>query len=326
MIRLVAICFLLTVLPHGPAMAGDKARASALFAQGNKLRVAKQYAEALEKYRAAYRLLPSLKIDYNIALTLEKMGRHAESARAYRRFMMARGGKVHERQISRARGKLNALAKKIAILEISCPAAGALVKVDGRVVGKIPLGKVLFLEPGRRAVKVEHGERGSYERSLDLGPGQRRSVEASLERPEPSASQPAPQLIQEGVGERDAGGGKTTWAWSTLGVGLACAAGAGVFYGLGASRTSAAYDRYNALTSADSAESFDARWAEVEASGRLYFGGHVLAGVAAAALGVSIYMFITRPDEGEAAASTAPPTFNVSPGPGGLGFNIAGSF
>ncbi len=80
---LVAAVLCSSLVSPSLAMAGDKEQATKLFSEGNELRVAEKYAEALEKYRAAYKLLPSFKIDYNIALNLEKMGSNAGAVRAY---------------------------------------------------------------------------------------------------------------------------------------------------------------------------------------------------------------------------------------------------
>ena len=65
-----------------------------------------------------------------------------------------------------------------------------------------------------------------------------------------------------------------------------------MLYGLGMSGRSAAYDSYSA---ARIQEEIDSHWADVLYQEKKLIAGHVMAGVAAAALGVSIYFFITRP-------------------------------
>ena len=129
--------------------------------------------------------------------------------------------------------------------------------------------------------------------------------EAAARRQEAEAA-PAQGEVPERVGLPEGQGrGRTFWAWTTLGVGLACAAGAGVLYGVGSTRVSSAYAGYSGLTAADAGATFDEKWAEVESAGDLYIGGHVLAGLAAAAVGVSIYLFATRPSAAERAAAAA---------------------
>ena len=309
------------------AFADDKQQAIKLFSEGNKLREAEKYPEALNKYRAAYSLLPSFKIDYNIALTLEKMGRNAESVRAYEKFLETGAGKSPAKMIKLAQDKIQELKKTLAEVKVECNVAGAVVKVSGKEVGKTPLKESLLLNPGKHALDVQAEGQEPFLQELNLEAGKQSTVTASLKPKE--AEKPETMDKPDWAGEdhpaNSAAGddastqadltqpaedsasakrsSKTIWAWTTLGVGLACAVGAGVMYGVGSSQVNAAYDEYSALDSSYTDESFEAEWADVEAAGNLYIGGHVLAGVAAAAVGVSIYMFVTRPDATESAAA-----------------------
>lgn len=85
---------------------------------------------------------------------------------------------------------------------------------------------------------------------------------------------------------------KTIWAYTCLGVGLASIATGGVLYGLGFSGRSDAYDMYSAATVQSE---IDSHWEDVDAGQTKITMGHVLVGVGAAALGFSIYQFISRP-------------------------------
>ena len=84
----------------------------------------------------------------------------------------------------------------------------------------------------------------------------------------------------------------TILAWSSLGLGIASVVTAGVLYGVGLGQRSAAYDNYSA---ARKQEEIDSHWADVLYEEKKLIAGHVLAGVAAAAVGVSVYFFVTRP-------------------------------
>lgn len=85
---------------------------------------------------------------------------------------------------------------------------------------------------------------------------------------------------------------KTIWAYSTLGVGLASVAGMGLMYGLGLSQGSDAYQQYRDAPDQTQREKY---WNDVESSETKLLVGHVLLGVGVAALGFSLYEFITRP-------------------------------
>ena len=325
------------------ALADEKEEAIKLFSAGNELRVAEKYTEALEKYRAAYSLLPSFKIDFNIALTLEKMGRNAEAVRAYEKFLETGAGKSPEKKNKLAREKILGLKTKVAEVKVECNVDGAVVKMDGKDVGKIPLKESLLLEPGKHNLNVETEGHKPFVQELALEAGKETTVRVSLKpkevaKPEPAVSDKVDDTpVQEDVTQATVSdaedsrsakhSSKTIWAWTTLGVGLACAVGAGVLYGVGSSQVSSAYDEYDALTAAESAETFDEKWADVESAGNLYIGGHVLAGVAAAAVGVSIYMFVTRPSmESDEVGEASGLSIGFSAGSQGANLVVSGGF
>ena len=359
MVLATAILFSSLVSPP-QALAGEKEQAIKLFSEGNELRVAEKYAEALEKYRAAYKLLPSFKIEYNTALVLDKMGNHPAAYMTYKSFLKSGAGKSPERILQTAQDRIAKLKKKIALVKVKSSVSGSTVKLNGINVGKTPLSddwEMAVKAPKTVGVRVEAQGFQTYTKAMPLKAGQEITVAATLQpmpkptpaqlvtkapgsvsRPELSAKSEKPRRPATTVAGHDADGeleyqhnqkrrSKSIWAWTTLGVGLACAVGAGVMYGVGSSQVNSAYDEYNALTAADSAETFDEKWANVESAGNLYIGGHVLAGVAAAAVGVSIYMFVTRPS-GESAEEVASQGLNVGVAADsqGAGLLISGEF
>ena len=306
-----------TLLSPTPAQADDKEQAGELFKEGNKFRLAGKYKEALEKYNAAYKLLPSFKIAFNVALTQEKLGNYPAAYTSYKYFLKTGEGKSPEKMLRLARDKLALLAQKIARVKVTSSVSGATVKVNGIKVGKTPLPgdwEMAIKAPKNVGVWVEAKGYQTFTKSLHLEAGQAVTVEAVLKPvPKPGQAQPVAKLPENApepaaaVAGPDADGeieyqqnqkrrSKTIWAWTTLGVGLACAVGAGVMYGVGKSQVDSAYDEYSDLGVGDD---FDNEWADVEAAGNLYIGGHVLAGVAVAAIGVSVYMFVTRPEARE---------------------------
>ncbi len=97
---------------------------------------------------------------------------------------------------------------------------------------------------------------------------------------------------------------------------MACAAGAGVLYGVGSAQGDTAHERYLA---AWRLEEISSHRADVESAERLLIGGHVLVGVAAAAVGLSIYQFVA----GGAPERT---TVGLVPGTDGLTLALGGSF
>ena len=325
----------------GPALAGDKEQAVKLFMEGNALRLASKYQEALEKYNAAYKLLPSFKIEYNRALVLEAMGDQAAAYNAFRSFLKSGADKSPESMLQNARDKMAVLKQNIALLSVVSPVEGAAVKIKGTEEGKTPLPDDWMMAvraPQKLEVWVEAAGYRPFRKNLDLRPGHEVTVQAAL-LPQlaatvnkPPAVTPAKKASVEHSSEVQYAEiqkrrSKTIWAWTALGIGLACAAGAGVMYGVGNSQVNSAYDEYSALTSIHTDESFDLWWADVEAAGNLYVGGHVLAGVAAAAMGVSVYMFLTRPPAEKMAAQQKNSLWlSATVEPGGAGLLLRGGF
>ena len=186
----VAIVVLAHVLPGAAGADANREAAVLLFKEANKLRLAKKYKQALTRYRTARKLLRSFKIDYNIALTLEKMKRNAEAARAYEQFLVSGKGKSPPRQIKSAQKKLRRLKKKIATLKVVCGVGGATVKVGGTAMGKTPLAGPVYLEPGKHSVEVEKESHEPFSRELRLRRGKMKTITVKLKvkkshRPEP---------------------------------------------------------------------------------------------------------------------------------------------
>ena len=131
---LSTIIVMLCIASSAPALAEDKAGASSLFKEGNKLRKLEKYKEALEKYKEAYRRFPSFKIQYNIALTLDRLGRSAEAASRYQRFLSVEDGRSHAR-VRAAKRRLSELRGHLSVIKIHCNVEKALIELDGVVVG-----------------------------------------------------------------------------------------------------------------------------------------------------------------------------------------------
>src|SRR6188472_1482615 len=70
-----------------PASTGDRGDAKALMQTGVRLLEAKDYLGALATFKEAYSRYPSAKILLNIGTTLKLLGRDAEAANTYQRYL-----------------------------------------------------------------------------------------------------------------------------------------------------------------------------------------------------------------------------------------------
>jgi len=165
----------LLALGPAPALADDRVRAGELFKQGNELRLAGKYKEALEKYTAAYQLLPNFKIEYNTALVLDKLGDHAAAYMTYRSFLKSGAGKSPEKMLLAAREKVEVLKQKIAVVKVTSNVEGATIKVNGINVGKTPLPadwEMALKTPRTVGLWVEADGYRTFTKSLQLNAGQ----------------------------------------------------------------------------------------------------------------------------------------------------------
>lgn len=141
-------------LVAGPALADDAA-ARQQFRHGVELYDKKQYAEALEAFRAAHRERPSAVIKQNIALSLVGVGRPVEAATAFDEALDE--GKTTLAPETRAaiERELAELDKSIATLELRLvvaadrrPIEEAAVRVDGVLLPRAALNRPIRLAPG----------------------------------------------------------------------------------------------------------------------------------------------------------------------------------
>ena len=114
---------------------------------------------------------------------------------------------------------------------------------------------------------------------------------AKKPRPEPKVD---PRLVQV-KRERYR---KSVWSYSALATGLALAAGAATLYGVGSSRGADAFTSYQEVTATPAEDRRDevAQYRKgVEDSETMMTVGHVLISASVAALGYSLYSYLTRP-------------------------------
>jgi tetratricopeptide (TPR) repeat protein len=319
----ICLCLWLLALPPIPLAVAEtvdkKTEARKLFREANRLFKRKMYLDALRKYRQARALYPSYKIDLNIGGTLDELGRRTEAAAYFERFLI-QSSDAPAPITKAARSRLDELRKKLASAKVTCLVDGATVLVDGKGAGTTPLEIPLYFEAGTYTIAARKAGHRPSSKELTLSAGQHVVVDLILVREgladdTPPASQPAGVVRSRatpdpGIARRRRE--KTIWAYTALSMGAACAVTAGILYGVGTAQGNAAHDRYQAATLPDEIE---LHYRDVESAKTKLVAGHVLIGVAAAAIGVSIYSFLTRPS---AVAAT--------PLRGGLELSVSGRF
>jgi hypothetical protein len=280
-------------------------QARALFRQGNRLYDRQDYEGALHRYRQAAKLYSSYKIDLNIANTLDIMGRRIEAVKLFEKFLERAKGEAPRAALRAAQQRYDALRRKLVSIQVLCSAEGADVTVDDEVVGVTPLQSGIYLEPGSHRLSLRKQGYMPFELELALGAGEHRQLTVPLQpvaaqdeplppvvpapTPPVKISKPAPTPVvpaQENPQQQR----KTFWAWGSLGAGSALVVTAVTLYTVGLVQGNDAHKKYR---DAGPTEDIGGYWSDVESAKTKLIAGHVLMGLGAAAVGVSVYHFLT---------------------------------
>jgi tetratricopeptide (TPR) repeat protein len=209
--RSLALGAALAALP-AVAQAADPApseRAADLYRRATKLYAAQQLTEAEPLYREAWQLHQSYDIASNLgALELElgKPVRAAELLSHALRNFPARG-RPEERAALELR--LEAAKSKVGALRITVGAAGAEVFVDGRSVGRAPLERPVFVEPGVRVIEAKLAGYADARLPLHVRPGTSYGVQMPLAPPRAPKRSAVPLIAGGAVAALAAGTGIT---------------------------------------------------------------------------------------------------------------------
>lgn len=210
--------FWLSVLvPVSPALAvtpQDKARARELYGKGQQLFKDGSYQEAERAFEEAYRTAPNPVVLLSIAecqTRSEQYQRAIDTLEAYLR------DKPDAKDRPQVTAQIEALRAKPATLTVQSDPSGASVFVDERDSGRMTPTE-LTLSPGHHLIGVMLDGHQHSERSVDLTPGERETLQLTLLATAPTQPPAAP--VTEPVAEDTRGPRHTTpgfWVATSLG-------------------------------------------------------------------------------------------------------------
>lgn len=153
---------ILQSIAQDPAIAVDnpatRPLAQALMTEGVKQLRARSYDQALANFLEAYARFPSPKILLNVASTLHDMGRLADAANTYQRYLTdpATGSE----RIAEVKDLLLKLDEQLTILTVRVSPHGSDISIDGGPF--IPVGSTLVtrVRTGLHLVRIRKDERG----------------------------------------------------------------------------------------------------------------------------------------------------------------------
>ena len=150
------------------------------FERGIILYKAGDYKGALENFLTSYDLRPHPKLKYNIGLCYLKLGYTARALNEWQGFISKEKYDI-EPEIADSLAEIMAtVVVTVGRLFVAVDVDGADVTVDGESFGESPLGRPVFVEPGKHVVTVTGPGGAVREKSVTLGVGETREIHVAL--------------------------------------------------------------------------------------------------------------------------------------------------
>lgn len=260
------------------AAADTLAAARRHFELGQAAFAAHDYRAAVGEFALASALAPSAELWFDIARAYEELGEPAQARAAYERYLR---DSVDPQDATEVRARIEQLAVlasdgaggerslvTLGTLAVDMREPGALVVLDGRLLGRTPLREPVTLTPGRYRLDVVLPSRVPMRAEVDVGAGV-----MTVARP----------VLPHRSDDAGAAGAPRAWTW------VAVALGAGAALGF------AAFTAVDLALAREGDRQTAERWAT---RADVALGGTVLCAVAAALL------YFVEDDEGAPLRST----------------------
>jgi hypothetical protein len=211
-LALVALVGLATVAAPrvgaaAPGAGNAKAAAKKKLLEGAELLKKGDFQAALDRFKAAYDLVPSPKIQYNFGLAYMGLARNAEALQAFHTFL-GEASEASSETITNARAYKEALLQKICRLTVSADVDGATIGVDGNVYGTTPHPDEILLDAGLHSLLIEKpGVGKTFTEWFEAPPGRSMTIRAKLLPPTPDTRTPPRALTALAAGGAAAGAG-----------------------------------------------------------------------------------------------------------------------
>jgi tetratricopeptide (TPR) repeat protein len=267
-----------------------------------------QYKEAVREFKAAYNLSKKPDLLYNIAQCWERLGDLARSISYYRRYLTESPKAADTEKIKLRIESLARRLERTAIMLKGGP-PGAVLFVDDKKVGILPMSSPLKVRPGTHKVEVRKKGFVSFRSTVAAAAGRTVVVNVDManmeDRTGPSARRPFWKR-------------RRVWTWVTLGLGVAALA-AGT--GLGVAATDSADRAVSRLKSGD-LDGYDKHKKAAKLRAGLADGLFALGGAAVITSVILLFLEGRTRKPGERSATLIVPTIAAD----SIGFSAAGRF
>lgn len=270
--------------PSEPAARDHRHKAQVLLAEGNALASQGDFAEALNRYEAAYEEYPSVKLLLNIGTSLRHLGRNAEAAATYRRYLT--DPEANPARITELKQLLEDIEQEVGWLLIEIQPVGASLRVDGKRVATGGSAHSMQVDPGEHTVIVAKPGFATTVRTIEVARRQRARVSVELSALEEAA--PTVLQVSDGTAHRPV-------AYVLGGVGLAGLVASAIFGGLAVSTDSEADEHCwaedTSICDAEGADLAEQAQTQATLATALAIGGGAL-------LAAGVVVWLTAPAEG----------------------------
>jgi tetratricopeptide (TPR) repeat protein len=179
----LAMSLILLALQAGssPVFAQEepKQRAQELLKKGLDLYRAGKFEAALAELKAAHEIYPSPKLFYNMGVTYRALDRSADALEVFQRFVESDDPSPDQRE--QALRHIEELKPRVAIIEVQTD-PGAALSLDGHPIGKAPLPRPVYLDPGTHVIAGDLPDHRPVELELLVSAGDVREVSMTFVR------------------------------------------------------------------------------------------------------------------------------------------------
>jgi hypothetical protein len=177
---LLVALLLLAAATAAPAHADD-GDPDALLDEGRRLFTDEDdFDGARELFNRSYQARPSWQALNGIALTWQKQARWVRALETYERLRAEFGPELAAKQLETVDRRIVDLTRRVAVLTLDVPAAGAAISVDGEPVGQGPFHGNVRLDPGGHLVAASLADHRPYTERISLAAGQTTTLTVSL--------------------------------------------------------------------------------------------------------------------------------------------------
>lgn len=176
---------LTSVVGVGHTAPDPKTAAKKLVVEGAALIKRGDYEGALVRFKAAFDLVPSPKIQYNLGIAFMGLERNAEAYDAFQTFLTDASGATTE-TITKARLYKESLLLKVCRLTVHSDVQGATVTLDGKPHGTTPPPGEIMVDAGNHSLVVAKDGVGTpFTKWFEVSAGSTLTIDANLLPPAP---------------------------------------------------------------------------------------------------------------------------------------------